>query len=180
MLTLQTHGLPVVVTLAAAAVLAIGAALAGVVVAGLPGAAEREPPPRSPEHPQRRQFRQFVLNALLVPLMDDAEPPRWTTAALPFVCGRGARVSVDGRPLENGAPVPQPPFALRWEADRCTPLGAGAVRMDGTVDLLVRREGAYLTAAVDARALRLTTSEGAAMGLGQFDAAPALVPLQLR
>jgi len=49
-----------------------------------------------------RDFSQFALNALLVPLLDDAEQPRWTDIAVDLSCGPATWVDVDGKPLVPG------------------------------------------------------------------------------
>ena len=52
-----------------------------------------------PDAPMPVDLYRFALNALLVPLLDDAVPPRWTDAAIYFSCDPGTSVMVDGEPL---------------------------------------------------------------------------------
>ena len=59
------------------------------------------PQPRRPVPPD---LIRFALNALLVPLLDDSVPPRWTDVALEHICGPGTRVLIDGKPLELYSP----------------------------------------------------------------------------
>ncbi len=130
-----------------------------------------------PADPQLAQFRHFALNGLLAPLMDDAEPPRWTSAALPLICGSGTRIAVNGKPLRDGEPVPALPFTLRWEADGCSPFGESGLSLSGPVTLQVYPQENHLDAVVDARALRVQRSTGVALGAGHFGATLALGPV---
>src|SRR5689334_952153 len=57
------------------------------------------------------EFKHFALNALLVSLLDDDSPPRWSdpgflnASSLVLSCV-SSRVEVDGHPLIPGAPLP--------------------------------------------------------------------------
>ena len=55
----------------------------------------------------------FAFHALLVPLLDDAEPPRWTDVALNYVCGPATQVEVDGKQIVPGASIPSTPPPCR-------------------------------------------------------------------
>lgn len=109
-------------------------------------------------------FTIFALNALLVPLLDDTEPPRWVEPSLAFGCGeRDVAVSVDGRPFVAGDPVPEPPFTLAWQLDDCSPLGT-TMALTGTVDVAVlRRDRSDYIAEVRPHRLRVTSPEGASL-----------------
>jgi hypothetical protein len=60
----------------------------------------------------------FALNALLVPPLDGAWPPRWTDAAVAYRCGPGMRVTIDGLPLQPNSPMPADAFNVRWQVER--------------------------------------------------------------
>lgn len=101
-----------------------------------------------------------ALNALLVPLLDDAEPPRWIGPALPMNCAVDPVISVDGAPLVEGAEVPARAFALDLRLKDCRPFSI-TESFDGEVSLTVFPEdGGGYTAIVDARRLRVSTSRG--------------------
>ena len=93
------------------------------------------------------RFEEFALNALLAPLIDDAEPARWTDVALYFMCDPSTQVLVDGRPMVSGSPVPTKAFSIRWDMGHCEPMGPGTP-LSGGVDLLVSHEGTGLTSLV--------------------------------
>lgn len=126
--------------------------------------------------PQLAQFRRFALNGLLADLLDDSQPPRWTTASLSFLCSGPTTVTVDGRPLRSGAPVPARPFVLRWQMDACRPFGEAAVLLSGEVELTVYPKPAQMRAVVDARALLAFNADGVARRAGLFTASLALGP----
>lgn len=93
------------------------------------------------------RFGEFALNALLAPLIDDAEPARWTDVALDFMCDPSTRVLVDGKPMVPGSPVPTQAFSIRWDMNHCEPMGPGTP-LSGGVELRVSHEGSGLTALV--------------------------------
>lgn len=113
------------------------------------------------------EFRRWALNALLVPLLDDRQPPHWTDVALRYFCGPGTRVEIDGQPMVPGTALPATAFSIRWHADECWPLGHDALELSGRVDLRVSHEDQGLSAIVDARRLRIATARGS----GRLDAA---------
>jgi hypothetical protein len=84
----------------------------------------------------------YAVNGLVLPLLDDAEPPRFTTVALPLMCAAEADVSVDGRPLTEGAEVPAGGFVVHWQLAGTCPFGIDGPRLDGAVDVLVLRDDA--------------------------------------
>lgn len=102
----------------------------------------------------------FALNALLVPLLDDAVPPRWTDATLDHICGPGTRVRIDGRPLERHMPMPARAFSVHWTLDRCLPFGFESVELSGDVALHVFHEDDGLGAIVVPGRLRVDSHEG--------------------
>jgi hypothetical protein len=120
------------------------------------------------------QFRRFALNALMVPLLDDAEPPRWTDAALDLQCGPSTRVDIDGQPMVPGAPIPTTGFTVRWTIDRCWPLDYAAFELSGIVELQVTIEKDALEAIVDAHRLRVASAKGSITPRAAFSARLAL------
>ncbi len=111
-----------------------------------------------------REFSRFALNALLAPLLDDDEPPRWSDVALRHYCGPAAHVEVNGLPLFHGSRIPTTAFTLRWSMDQCTMLEA--IELNGTVKLLVQQEGSSVAAVVSPERL----SVSGAWGTSQIDA----------
>jgi len=118
----------------------------------------------------------FALNALLVPLLDDAEPLRWTDAALDLDCGPGTRVLVDDAPLVPGAPVPAGAFTVRWLIDWCRPLGVASVELSGVVDLQGHRVADGLHARVTSERLVVSSVMGSTRLRGVFAAAMSMAP----
>jgi hypothetical protein len=117
------------------------------------------------------QFTRRALNALLVPLLDDDEPPRWTDVGLQHFCGPATRVEINGQPLVAGAAIPATAFHVRWHIDQCWPLDYAAFELSGSVDLLVFHEDTGLGAIVSAQRLRIATAKGAASPSAPFAAA---------
>ena len=100
----------------------------------------------------------FLLNALLVPAIDDdVFPLRWVDPLPSSGCGPGTRIRVNSRPLLPGAAVPDAPFELDWYADGCHPFGAQGPRFDGRVKLTVFREDSGFSAIVEPSGLRITS-----------------------
>jgi len=124
------------------------------------------------ETPVPAWFRQFALNALLAPLIDDAG--RWTDVALDFMCDPSTRVLVDGNPLVSGSPVPTKEFSIRWDMNHCEPLGSNKP-LSGGVDLLVSHESSGLTAFVLPDRLQVHGPSGRSSVIGSFTARLSLV-----
>lgn len=122
----------------------------------------------------------FALNALLVPLMDDAEPPRWTKAGIDFSCGPGTNVTVDGAPLAAGTLIPAKAFTVRWDMDHCAPMGPESVMLSGRVELVVFHEDTGLSAMVMPDRLRVDSHMGSAWLQGPFAAETSLVTAAVR
>ena len=123
-----------------------------------------------PDAPMPVDLYRFALNAFLVPLFDDAAPPRWTSAAVEFACGPESTVMVDGEPMVVGQPIPVKAFTVRWMMDRCSPLGQDSVELSGGVELVVDRKGAGLSAVVKPDHLRIDSHMGRAWLRGPFTA----------
>lgn len=123
-----------------------------------------------PDAPLPVDLYRFALNAFLVPLLDDAAPPRWTNAAVEFACGPETTVTVDGEPMVFGQPIPVKAFTVRWMMDRCSPMGQESVELSGGVELVVHRKGAGLSAVVKPDHLRIDSHMGRAWLRGPFTA----------
>jgi hypothetical protein len=112
------------------------------------------------DDPITGQFSRFALNALLVPLIDDHEPPIWTDVGMRFFCGPATSVEVNGRPLVPGASMPATAFTVRWHIDQCRPLARASFELSGDVEVLVFHEDDGLSAVVNAQRLKVSTSKG--------------------
>lgn len=119
------------------------------------------PAPTSDEGESRaaRNFSAFALNALLVPLLDPElrSPNRWADPSFTLAC-LDASVTIDGKQLEIGAPVPGR-FTVRWRLDRCTPLGPN-LELSGQVTLQVEADGTGHVARVVPEDLTARSAEG--------------------
>lgn len=133
-----------------------------------------------PDAPMPIDLYRFALNALLVPLMDDADPPRWTEATIDFNCGPGTSVTVDGAPLVAGKVIPAKAFTVRWDMDHCAPMGPESVALSGRVELVVFHEDAGLSAMVMPDRLRVDSHMGRAWLHGPFTAETSLVTAAIR
>ena len=131
--------------------------------------------PSTPDAPMPIDLYRFALNALLVPLMDDAVPPRWTEAAMDFNCGAGTSVTVDAAPLVAGQLIPAKTFTVRWDMDHCTPMGPESVALSGRVELVVSHVNGGLSAIVMPDRLRVDSPMGRAWLQGPFAAETSLV-----
>lgn len=104
----------------------------------------------------------FMLNALLVPALDDdAMPLRWVDPRPQMNCGPDTEVHVDGKPIRPGAMVPDSPFELAWQMKDCRPFGAQGPRFDGAVRLTVFRENWGFSAMVEPTGLRVALGDDA-------------------
>lgn len=120
-----------------------------------------------PNSPHDVDLHRFALNALLVPLFDDAVPPNWSPLALEH-CGGDARVMVDGKPMVSGMPIPAAAFTVRWVMDHCTPFGLDSVALSGPAELLVFHEDTGLSAVVSPAGLRIDNWPGGTTLHGPF------------
>src|SRR5262245_44374095 len=82
----------------------------------------------------------YMLNAFLVPALDDDMPLRWVDPRPRLRCGPATAVRVNGAPLRTGDLVPDRPFEMDWSADDCHPFGVGGPRIDGAFRMTVFRE----------------------------------------
>lgn len=128
----------------------------------------------TPDAPMPVDLYRFALNALLVPLMDDSVPPRWTDLAIGYTCDQGTTVTIDGEPLIAGKPVPAKPFTVRWVMNRCAPMGPQSIELTGHVELLVFHQGGGLSAMVSPDGLQVDSYLGRAWLQGPFAAETSL------
>lgn len=128
------------------------------------------------EAPVPAWFRQFALNALVAPLIDDAEAgaARWTDVALDFACDPSTRVLVDGKPMVSGNLVPTKAFSIRWDMNHCDLMGPGTP-LSGGVDILVSHDGSDLTALVVPDRLQVYGPRGRSSVVSSFNARLSLV-----
>lgn len=117
------------------------------------------------------EFKHFALNALLVSLLDDDSPPRWSdpgflnASSLVLSCV-SSRVEVDGHPLIPGAPLPSRAFRMAWDMDRCA-LFNGPISLSGRVELVVYHDGDQYSAILQPRHLLLESALGERATLDQ-------------
>jgi len=123
---------------------------------GLKAVAERV---ASAQH-EIENFQRFALNALVLPLIDDTEPPRWTRSGMHWICDGRGRVVVDGKPVAEGELVPAKPFTVRWDLHRCPPFNGGELLADGALELHVTPDGSNLRAYIASSSLSLETPAG--------------------
>ena len=96
--------------------------------------------PDLPSEHAIRTFQRFAFNALVLPLIDDTEPPpRWSRHAIDWICDGRGDVTVNGQPLIDGAFVP-PTFTVRWKLERCAPLAGAELLVDGEISFDVSRD----------------------------------------
>jgi len=93
-------------------------------------------------------WQKFALNALLVPLLDDDNPPRWAPATELMPCIAAARVSLDGKPLPAGERVPSGSFVLHWQLAHCAPLGEAYFSLRGKLTMQIDAQPKRITALI--------------------------------
>ena len=129
--------------------------LSGIQTAG--GTRSVEPP--ADAAPVASDSTRFILNALLVPALDDdALPLRFADPRPIAQCGPHTGVRVNGKPLVAGALVPDKPFELEWLMNGCRPFGRSGPRFDGAVRLTVFREDWGFSAMSEPAGLRVTSA----------------------
>ncbi len=92
-----------------------------------------------------RTFQRFAFNGLVLPLIDDAEPPRWTRHAIDWICDGRGDVKVNGEPMVDGALVPRM-FTVGWKLQHCAPLAGAELLVDGEILFAVSRDDTGLRA----------------------------------
>jgi hypothetical protein len=88
-----------------------------------------------------RTFERFAVNVLVYPLIDDTQPPRWTRSGTDWICDGRGEVTIDGRPLIEGEPVPVGEFRVRWNLEPCMPVAGADLFIEGEVELSVSHDG---------------------------------------
>jgi len=116
--------------------------------------------------PAVRNFKTFVLNTLLVPLLDDDLPSRWADPTQSLDCEDG-HVTIDGGRLDIGAPVPRDAFVVRWHLQHCESLD-GYFELSGEVELRVEPRSGGFTAQVDLTGVQLASHYGVERIDGSF------------
>ncbi len=173
------------------AALLLGLAVAAAYAKNLPNVATVSPAPKAAamatepmiaverdvmaEAPMPVDLYRFALNALLVPLLDDANPPQWNDAALGHICEGATSVLIDGEPMVTGKAIPTKGFSVRWQMDRCAPLGPQAGVLSGRVELLVMPTPNGFSAIVMPNGLQVDSDLGPAWLQGPFAAETSLV-----
>ena len=168
----------IAVTMAACSPLPDTAAAAPPMAAALPRAA---PVGDLPDNFAIADFKAFALNALLIPLLDDAVPPRWldpfttTSTSLAIDC-ISASVTVDGKPIVPYTPLPSTAFTLRWHLNGCALLNSAVATLTGDVELLVFHDGDHYSASVRPDALQVVWQTGSASLNERFAASTPISP----
>lgn len=137
-----------------------------------PGANNTTPQDDRPDAPMPLpiDLYRFALHALLVPLLDDDQPPRWTEAAIASNCGPGTSVMIDGKPMVARNPIPAVAFIVRWNMDHCSPFGQESLELSGAVEMVVFHEDDGLSAIVRPERLRVDSHMGWGWLRGPFTA----------
>jgi hypothetical protein len=103
----------------------------------------------------------FLINGLVLPLLDDAEPPRFTEVALGLMCADAKDVRVDGRRLAEGMETPAAAFVVQWQFAGTCPFGAEGPRLSGAADVLVLRDDEMGLQALARRPAAMQLARGA-------------------
>ncbi len=82
----------------------------------------------------------YAVNLLVLTLLDDADLPRFTMAAMPLMCGDDSGVSIDGHRVVDGVEAPLGSFVLQWRLRGYCPYGAAGPLLDGDIDVMVLRD----------------------------------------
>lgn len=148
---------------AASALLGVAAstALIGSMVLALPEPAQAAASPvaaapNDGDEPASTRLQRYALNVLMVPVLDETVPPRWTASLGAMRCAKGSQVWVDGQPLQRGALVPARSFTLRWKMVDCRPTGPHE-SFNGDVSMTVYHEETGYSAMVVPTSLRVKT-----------------------
>jgi hypothetical protein len=148
----------------------------GLVLACLLAACQPSPPPAAPRAAPMTPgadatgangaeaasaLGRFLVNALVLPLLDDAEPPRFTEVALGLMCADATDVRVDGRRLTEGMETPAAAFVVQWQFAGTCPFGAEGPRLSGAADVLVLRDDEMGLQALARRPAAMQLARGA-------------------
>ena len=121
-------------------------------------------------------FQRRALNVLLLPLVDDDEPPRWAAAVAGGDCGASARIAVDGRPAVAGEALPARAFRLVWSGAGCGGFGDDIVEISGAVGLWIFHDGDAWSAVVEPDRLRVVSGGAVVVLTRRFAARTPLGP----
>lgn len=111
-------------------------------------------------------LRRFAVNLLLLPLLDDDMPPRWTLAGVHQDCSDEPAVAVDGVPVVWERPVPPGSYVVRRELTSCHVFGDDRLAVAGSVTMTVFPDDDHgLTAIVQPHGVRIRSDSGAVVAL---------------
>ena len=113
--------------------------------------AARGEPVEDVDHSMRAldTFWRFAVNALILPLIVDTDPPRWSDHMVDWICDGRGQVTVDGKPLRDGMPVTAAGVSyVRWDLQRCAPFAGADLLLDGVVELAVLRDSSGFSARI--------------------------------
>ncbi len=110
-------------------------------------------------HPAERELAGHAWDAFVAPLLDASDPNRFATRGVAARCGAGTRVTLDGRPLQDGRLMPRKAYTLRWTMVACRPFEGASTRLDGDVEVVVFPAQRQIGAMVMPRGLVLTTAD---------------------
>ena len=102
-----------------------------------PAAAPSKAAPPAPAAGITSILGRYAVNTLVLPLLDDADPPRFTLAAMPLMCGDGSDVSINGHRVVDGVEAPLGSFVLEWRLRGYCPFGVAGPLLDGDIDVMV-------------------------------------------
>jgi len=85
-------------------------------------------------------LNRYAVNALVLTLLDDADLPRFTRAAMPLMCGDDSEVSINGDPVVEGVEAPTGSFVLQWSLRGFCPFGVTGPLLDGDINVVVLRD----------------------------------------
>lgn len=148
---------------AATSALVLGAVVVPMSALVLPSTAHAAPvAPADGDVVPALQLQRFALNALLVPVLDEGQPARFTRTFGAMRCGAGTQAWVNGKPMRGGAPVPSQAFTLRWKLVDCRPMNRNE-SYDGDVSMTVYHEDGGYSSTVVPVGLRVTTPDSSAV-----------------
>ena len=120
-------------------------------------------------------LRRYALNLLLLPLLEEDLPLRWTRPEPQFTCLDPDQVRVDGQPVVAGARLPGGSFVVEGHLSSCRVLEPDDLDVTGAVTLRVFPDDVLgLTAIVELRGLRIRSPAGATVVLDDRFAAGAM------
>lgn len=88
-------------------------------------------------------LQRHAVAAFVQPFIDDSDPPRFTTTLRPLLCANHSSMSMDGRQIVDGDPVPLGAFTLQWDMDLYCPFGVAGPLLSGRVEVVVFRDDTH-------------------------------------